>query len=54
MTHGAPRDTLDVALRIATALDAGARVRAHIVEMMGADDERVARWDQIVAAFRSH
>lgn len=31
-----------------------ARVRAHIVEMMGADDERVARWDQIVAGFRSH
>lgn len=28
-------------------------VRRHIVEMMGEDDERVRRWDTIVAAFGS-
>ena len=49
------KDIVDLERLVATraTLDV-ARVRAHIVEMMGADDERVARWDQLVAAFRSH
>jgi hypothetical protein len=49
------KDLLDLERLVAvhTGLDV-ACVRAHIVEMMGADHERIARRDQIVAAFRSH
>lgn len=47
------KDLVDLERLVATCrtLDI-ARVRFHIVEMMGADDERVARWDELVAARR--
>jgi len=47
-----PKDLADLATLVATQgekLDAG-YVRRWIVEMMGADDERVSRWDRLVAS----
>lgn len=48
-----PKDLLDLERLVATsaALDVG-RVRQLIVEAMGADDERVRAWDDIVARFK--
>jgi hypothetical protein len=47
------KDLVDLERLVATCrtLDV-AGVRAHVVEMMGEDDERVTRWDELVAAHR--
>ena len=50
-----PKDVIDLQRLVATMgtkLDAS-YVRAHIVEMMGEDDERTKRWDEIVSAAKS-
>ena len=47
-----PKDLVDLERLVAVqgdALDA-AYVRARIVDMLGADDPRVVRWDELVAA----
>ncbi len=47
------KDVVDLERLIAVYGDRldGAYVRARIVEMMGADDPRVATWDQLLATF---